>query len=265
MQNPTKSNTALRWATFIVVILNIAFNYLYAKFSGVDSVKVISDKYDNLFTPAPYAFAIWGIIYLSFIIYCITQLLPRSQKHEEYELLSGPLLLANIGGSLWIFVYTNYWIGMSVVVIFAMLILGMILFIRSYKAAYTLGYKVTIPFALFFGWISVAVIASVSSWLVSIGWNGAGISETVWTVIMITVATIAALITGISYKDPIFPAVVAWATIAIKMKVIGYDSTVELTAMVAAIITGITAIIYLIKRLTKKTDINLVKQGESVK
>ena len=52
-------------ANFISVIITIAFTY-YTQTGEINGKTIgeMSDKYSNLFTPAGYAFSIWGIIYL---------------------------------------------------------------------------------------------------------------------------------------------------------------------------------------------------------
>ncbi len=39
---------------------------------------------------------------------------------------------------------------------------------------------VRLPFSVYFGWITVATIANVTVWLVSIEWDGFGFSEPAW-------------------------------------------------------------------------------------
>lgn len=44
------------------------------------------------------------------------------------------------------------------------------------------------PFVIYSGWVTVASIANVSTYLTKIGWDGFGLSETIWTIILITIA-----------------------------------------------------------------------------
>jgi hypothetical protein len=52
---------------------------------------------------------------------------------------------------------------------------------------------IQVPFSLYVGWLSVATIANITSWLVYIWWNMRGISDVVWTCVVIVVATLLAL------------------------------------------------------------------------
>ena len=59
----------------IVIIGLIAWNYI-ANSAGINgnTIGSLSDQYVNLFTPAGYAFSIWGIIFLMLIAHGIYQI-----------------------------------------------------------------------------------------------------------------------------------------------------------------------------------------------
>ena len=65
----------LKLLTLGVYGVMVAINYLaeLLRLGGKD-IGEISAKYPNLFTPAGYAFSIWGLIYLLLLIYVIYQL-----------------------------------------------------------------------------------------------------------------------------------------------------------------------------------------------
>ena len=44
------------------------------------------------------------------------------------------------------------------------------------------------PFSLYAGWITVALIANTAAWLTKIGWDGFGMTDTTWAMIMIVIA-----------------------------------------------------------------------------
>ena len=72
-----------------------------------------------------------------------------------------------------------------------------------------------LPFSVYLGWITVATIANATAVLVDFGWNGGGIPEPVWTVIMIAVATGMGLWFAWRQSDIFFALVVAWALVGI--------------------------------------------------
>jgi len=74
------------------------------------------------------------------------------------------------------------------------------------------------PFSLYLGWISVATIANVSVLLYSLNWNGFGLSDLAWTVIMMLVAVILSALMLKRFNDFLFAGVIMWALLGISVK-----------------------------------------------
>jgi ABC-type transport system involved in multi-copper enzyme maturation permease subunit len=70
----------------------------------------------------------------------------------------------------------------------ALLITLLIMYVRVRKVRY--DWKLSIPVSVYLGWISVATIANITSYLYSIGWDGFGITDGVWALILLAVASI---------------------------------------------------------------------------
>jgi len=73
-------------------------------------------------------------------------------------------------------------------------------------------------FGIYLGWICIATIANVTALLVHYNWQGFGLSEVTWTIVMILTG---ALITGIallSLKNPFIALSVIWAFAGIIIK-----------------------------------------------
>ena len=77
---------------------------------------------------------------------------------------------------------------------------------------------VKLPFSIYLGWVSVATIVNAAVYLYKIGWDGFGISETAWTIIMLIVGMILAVLVSFRYRDSVYPLVFTWAYIAIALK-----------------------------------------------
>lgn len=73
------------------------------------------------------------------------------------------------------------------------------------------------PFALYSGWITVAFIANISAYLTKIGWDGWGISDVNWAIIMICVAGIVNIIMVYTRNLREFAVVGIWALFAISV------------------------------------------------
>lgn len=90
------------------------------------------------------------------------------------------------------------------------------------------------PFVIYSGWVTVASIANVSTYLVKINWDGFGMSPVTWTLIMIVIATLINL--AITWKRNMreFALVGAWALIAIGIANQDTQTRVAYTAFVTA-------------------------------
>ncbi|MFW6369153.1 MAG: tryptophan-rich sensory protein, partial [Myxococcota bacterium] len=67
----------------------------------------VSAAYPVLFTPAGYAFSIWGLIYLALLVYAVVGLLPSRRSSYLHRAVGWPFVLTcgfNIG---WIFAWHN--------------------------------------------------------------------------------------------------------------------------------------------------------------
>ena len=179
----------------ISILAVIAINGI-AGSTGIfgETVGGISDKYNTLFTPAGYAFSIWGIIYLGLIAFAIFQNI-RAFKNEadsEFILQIGPWMVLNsLANIAWIFAWLSEHIGLSLLLM--LIILGTLIVMISrlnmerWDAPFPIIAFIWWPICIYSGWIAVATIANVSAFLVSIQWL-ALFSAINWTVIMILVA-----------------------------------------------------------------------------
>jgi len=74
---------------------------------------------------------------------------------------------------------------------------------------------VYLPFSIYLAWISVATIANTAIFLTYIQWSGWGITPVVWTVIMLSVASVLAITISLLKQDLFFVLVFIWAFIGI--------------------------------------------------
>jgi len=111
---------------FISVLLIIGVNgYIGANGFNGNTVAGVSIKYNHLFTPSPYAFAIWGPIFLGLLIYTLNQLVVAFQKSGDVELIERTgwwLFLANLFNMLWLFAWLIESTFLSVIIIVGALI-----------------------------------------------------------------------------------------------------------------------------------------------
>ena len=186
-----------------------------------NTIGAISDRYDTLFAPAGYAFAIWGVIYLLWTGFTVFQLTRMFRKNADtgFILQIGPWLVVNsLANITWIFAWVNESIGLSLALMLVILTSLMIMIIRLNMARGDAPFPIRAfvwwPVSIYGGWIAVATIANFSAYLVSIGWEGL-VSAQSWTVIMLLVATSLNLVMIFHRNMRAFAAVGIWALVAI--------------------------------------------------
>lgn len=77
---------------------------------------------------------------------------------------------------------------------------------------------VRLPFSVYFGWITIAAMANVTTWLVSIGWDGWGFSDVFWTQALLAVGAGIALLVFEKFQDVAYLLVIIWAYFGILAK-----------------------------------------------
>lgn len=167
-------------------------NYYYASGAGAqETVGEISNKYLTLITPAGYAFSIWGLIYLLLLGFLIFQWVEFGKGWKNVSLEKSGVWFAgsNLFNGLWIIVWTNEWLGVSVVVIFLLLFCLIQLVIRlrleMWEAPRTIIFLVWWPICLYIGWITLASVVNVAAWLKAGLLAEGTVDEQTWTAVMI--------------------------------------------------------------------------------
>ena len=229
----------------IALLITISVNYMSSAglFNGV-TVADISYQYHNYFTPAGYAFSIWGIIYLgllAFVIYTGKSLFVKGVTDDGVVLKVGWwFILSCFANSFWIVLWVNNILGATVFVMLFLLIclIKIILNLNMEMDYHPLKKYLFIywPFAIYAGWISVAFIADISAYLVKIHWNGLGLSPILWTIIMIVIAGLLNLLMIWKRNLREFAIVGVWALVAIAVENFHEEKSIVYAAIVVAVI-----------------------------
>ena len=236
----------------VALIVTIIINYLSNTgiFNG-NTMATVSDKYHNYFTPAGYAFSIWGLIYLGLIAFVIYQGRSISKKVEdEWPVLEIGwwFIISCVANSLWVIAWLYDYTGISVIIMAILLISLVKIILATRMELDDLPLKkiafVWWPFCLYSGWISVAFVADAAAWLTKIKWNGFGISEVPWTLIMIIVAGVINLFITWKRNMREFALVGAWALIAIAVANWDGQQSIKITAIIVAAILLISSSIH---------------------
>jgi hypothetical protein len=225
MQRSDSRDRLLAILTIVAILGAIVINGLSNFFpvNGLSIGAIANTIFANvLITPANYAFAIWGVIYLGLIAFGVYQLSLNRRDHPLIQKLRLPIIWASVFQSIWVFQFQlrNYWV--SVAFMMGILISLIVAFLAIHQPGSSISrsekWYIQVPFSIYFGWISVATIVNVASALYAINWNGWGISPTVWTVIMAVIATLISALMTVHYHSIAFSGVIIWALVAIAVR-----------------------------------------------
>lgn len=218
----------LRIMVLIGYLIMLGINYLAVTLplAGRDTGE-ISDSYANLFAPAGYTFSIWGIIYLLLAVYVFYQF---GRTKDKLVAEVNKIFVANaLLNALWILAWHYDYIGLSLFIMAGLLItlIRIADIIKSNKLTKQERLSVQLPFSVYFGWITIATIANIVIFLVSLGWNGFGIQESIWTTIVLFVGALIGSKRLLIDRSIGYGLVLIWAYGGIVAKHVsegGYDS-----------------------------------------
>lgn len=181
----------------------------------------ISNMFPTAITPAGITFAIWSIIYLSWIlawlilcgfpfIWIIKKYFPKISYHLiDHNTSRKPIIafsLAIIFTAIWLIPWWNIWIGTALLLMF--LILGLLKY--SFYNTRNASFFIRSSIELTLGWINIATVANIAIWLVSIGFTGGWISEIYWVVGVLGLALLLTAYYQCQYRAYIVSLVFIW-------------------------------------------------------
>ncbi|MGJ1409204.1 hypothetical protein ACR78Z_05980 [Sphingobacterium thalpophilum] len=247
---------SLQTTNGIALVTTIIISYLSNKgvFNG-ETMGTISAKYENLFTPAGYAFSIWGLIYLllfGFIIYFGPITRQTQEKECVLKQIGWWFVISCFANSLWVLIWLYDFTFCSVLFMILLLLSLLTIIEKTEEGRHRQSAAMTIflrlPFQIYAGWVSVALIANVAAYLKKIAWNGFGISETSWTIALFVFALVIHLFMIWKRGMPAFALVAVWALLAIAVANHIIDYTIYIAAIVSAVTIFINIIIFFVRK-----------------
>jgi len=239
----------------VLVVAVVVWNYWTAAvgFRG-KTVGGLSDAYDTLFTPAGYAFSIWGLIFLGQIAHAGYQIrLAFGERAEERDVFFreiGPwLLVTNVLNIVWTAVWLSEWTATSVAILSGMNVCLFVamrrLRMQVWDASFRIVALVWWPIGVYAGWVAVAVLANLSAFLAKEGWVPG--DSAAWAIAMIAVATTydLAMVWWRNLRAHAWVAV--WAFVAIAVKQREGSQLVFVGAVVAAVLLVVVVSVHAVR------------------
>ncbi len=240
MNTKTTNPILLQFANIFFLVLVLVMNIAATRLPlGGITTEEISDALPSYFTPAGYTFAIWGLIYTALIAFAIYQARPVERKRPFLAKIGWLFVISSIANSAWIaawhFGYYTLSVGLMLILLVSLIGIYLRLNIGRRDASLSWQDKLfyQVPFSLYLGWITVATIANIASVTNYLGWNGFGIAEPLWAMIMIGTAVVVAGLLLINRRNLAYAGVLVWALFGIRA-----SATESGEPMLAAVAVG---------------------------
>lgn len=244
----TSDSSVMKWLNILAFVLTVLVNGLAGSTTilGGKTTAEVSDVNPTLITPAGYVFSIWGVIYILLGIFVVFQALP-SQKGKDYHRKVGWLfVLSSLLNVVWLFLWQFEYLSISVAVMFLLLITLIAIYLRLNIGKSMVSFReklaVHAPFSVYLGWITIASIADVAVTLVSVGWDGFGVSQEMWAALIVVIALLITLLVIATRKDVAYGLVIIWAFTGIAVKQSG-NQTIFMMTTIGAVIVAIALIV----------------------
>jgi benzodiazapine receptor len=242
-----------RWINVLAVIATIGVNILASALPlNGQTTGEISDRFQVYFVPAGYVFAIWGVIYLGLAAFAVFQALPSQRENPRLRRIGVLFPLSCLANIAWLFLWHYEFFALTVVVMFALLLLliatYLLLGVGRVKVSMAEKWLVQIPFSIYLGWVTVATIANVTSFLYYVNWDGWGVSPAAWAVIMLIAGAAIASAVSLTRGDVAYMLVIMWAFAGIAVKHAG----TPLVATTAWVMTVLVALMLAVGALLKR-------------
>lgn len=197
---------------------------------------VISDGNLSPVTPAGYAFAIWGLIYLGSLALAGYQLLPTQRSREVHRRTGWWIAGAFSASTVWIPIFGSRTIWLSQVVILLLVVCLAVVTWRLTRLGAadntTERLLLRLPVALYLGWATLATFAGLGTTLRSLGMPERAGWVTVLSVALVLLA--AAICTAVVSRETAvagFAFTACWALAAIAVAT--YETPVRVVSLLA--------------------------------
>ena len=230
--------------TLVLIVIGVIAANFIAFQSNTDTGNIANDTFNDLnyFFPATYVFTtIWPVIYAGILGWAVYQALPAGRDNPRFQ-AAAPWVMLNIAlNALWVYIFGLQMFVTTVGIMLTLLAVTVVLYRKLDIGGARVGLwerLIQITVSIYLAWLSVATVANIASALISVNWNGFGLSAEVWALVMLLVGAALAvfLYRGLG-NDVVIPLTYLYAYLGI---VVRYSdvSLVMAGAVIGIVIVG---------------------------
>jgi len=189
--------------------------------AGLPDNGTLSNKYQTIVTPAPYAFAIWGIIFTAEVIWTIAQMFPAYRNHPVVLSVGYNFALACVAQGMWTVFFGLECMLLSLVAMVGILVPLVLIMLDLSKNSSSIGeyWLLKFPFLIHASWIMAATVVNFNVVLVAYKASAKTQAIAGWIslVVVFFVGTYFATTRWRTAKKGVWvvPLVLVWASFAI--------------------------------------------------
>jgi hypothetical protein len=192
-----------------------------------------------LLTPANYVFTVWALIYLGLLTLAVTQILPGGRDNPRFVKARVPLLVNVAFNFAWLVVWGTLNTPLSLLMILGQFLSAIWIFLslgaNTPKLARGAEGFVQIASGAYVAWLTLATVLNTACVLVFYKWDGWGISDANWTVVMMVVAALIGLFEIRVWRNVALSGVFTWAFAGIALRA-GQPSLVVIVAALIVLV-----------------------------
>jgi tryptophan-rich sensory protein len=218
----------------------------------------ISNRLPILITPANYAFAIWGAIWLGLAAFSLFQALPAQRTNPTLRKIGYPFVLSCVLNVVWlvIFHFNSYLLSCFIIGGLAATLAWIYLQVGVGRKAVSAVERwcTHVPFSLYLGWVSVATIVNIAYTLYDSGFRPDKATQEGLTVMMLGIAAVLGTLFVFRHKEIALIGAFIWAFTAIGNAqtgvVLGTNGSAMVTTAAFALAAGLALIVVLSQGMT---------------
>lgn len=237
--------TVAVWLAFaITVACNAAFEAL--RLNGT-TVAEVSSQVFAWFSPAPYAFFIWGVIYAAMAVWLVYFTFDVPKRSSAFGFQALMFVASCVLNVTWLALFHFELIGMALVAIIA---LWAVLFAAYYTARRSSLFSplsssssrsesfssavAWVPWSIYVSWITVATVVNAVNLITRVTDGGELLLNQASVVVLTAAVLAAAYAVRRLMEDPVYPLVVLRAVIAVGVRLLPIAPTLAGAVFVMA-------------------------------
>ncbi|SOB99968.1 hypothetical protein SAMN05880501_102300 [Ureibacillus xyleni] len=220
----------------LIAAMLFTFNAYWQEFNGKSTIDIFN-RLPILFAPANYVYFLWFIVFIILFLWANKYWSLRTTEKSltnRQTILFLCVIICQISS---LFSWHHERFLQSLILSVIQLIIMFALYLTYPLKKEMLNLR--IPITLYFSWSTYLFILKFCYILVYNGWEGFGLSNALWAVIVMTVGAAIALHLRYHYYDIIFPIVFIWCYVGIAIEN-GFDELLVSTA--ALFLSGVMVV-----------------------